>query len=405
MTDTKLGMAPLLGDYGGLKTFGPGVHLLELWSNVGLVEADDGVVLFDCGFEFTGPRIVEELRRLTDKPVAYIIYGHGHADHAFGAAAVLADAEARGYPRPIIVAHEGVARRFDRYREMQGYHEHINRIQFDIPETLPAFARNYIYPNLTYRDAMSFRRGGLTFELRHARGETDDTTWMYVPERRAAFVSDLWVWSCPNIGNPFKVQRYEVEWARALEEIAARRPAVLLPGHGPALEGDDLIAQACLTVAGALRYLHDQVVAMLNAGRWQEEVLHEFQWPEEYANSPWLAPVYGHPYFIVQAILRRYHGWYDGNPSHLFPARAAEVAAEVAALAGTDKLLDRARELEGKGEFQLALHLADFVIEAGAAGAGPARALKIKLLEALGQKEKSLIARNIYLVSAKRMKK
>ena len=405
MTDTKLGMAPLLGDYRGLKSFGNGVHLLELWSNVGMVETDDGVVLFDCGFEFTGPRIVEELRKLTDKPVAYIIYGHGHADHAFGASAVIADAEARGYPRPIIVAHQAVNDRFDRYREMQKYHEHINRIQFDIPDALPAFSKNYLYPNLTYHDAMSFRLGGLTFELRHAQGETDDTTWMYVPERRAAFVSDLWVWSCPNIGNPFKVQRFEVEWARALEAVAARRPALLLPGHGPALAGEDEIATACLTVAKALRFLHDQVVGMLNAGKWQEEILHEFKWPDEFAGSPWLAPVYGHPYFIVQAILRRYHGWYDGNPTHLFPARAAEVAAEVAGLAGAGRLLERAQELEGKGEYQLALHLVDYVMDAGAAEADQARELKIKLLEELGRGEKSLIARNIYLVSAKRMKK
>lgn len=405
MAETKLGMAPLLGDYRGMKSFGSGVHLLELWSNSAVVEADDGVVLFDCGFEFTGPRIVEELRKVTDKPVAYIVYGHGHADHAFGAAAVLRDAENRGYPRPIIVAHESLRARFDRYREMQGYHEHINRIQFDIPDALPAFSRNYIYPDLTYRDAMSFRLGGLTFELRHARGETDDTTWMFVPERRVACVSDLWVWSCPNIGNPFKVQRYEVEWARALEEIAARKPALLLPGHGPAIEGEAEIGEACLTVARALRYLHDQVVGMLNKGMWQEEILHSFTWPPEFADNPWLAPVYGHPYFIVRAILRRYHGWYDGNPTRLFPARSSAVAAEVAALAGAEKLLARARELKGRGEEQVALHLADLVIDAGGGKAEEARALKIELLEARGKKEKSLIARNIYLVSAKRMKK
>ena len=406
MADTKLGMAPLLGDYRGTLHFGPGVHFLQFWSNVAVIEADDGVVLFDAGFEFTGPRIVEELRRITDKPVAYIVYGHGHADHAFGAAAVIADARQRNYPRPIIVAHENVSRRFDRYRELLAYHEHINRIQFDIPESLPAFPRNFIYPDLTYREAMSFRLGGLTFQLRHAQGETDDTTWLFIPERRTVCVSDLWVWSCPNIGNPFKVQRYEVEWARALEAVAGRAPELLLPGHGPALEGAEEIQRACLLVARALRYLHDRVVAMLNQGKWPEEILRDFEWPEEFAQSPLLAPVYGHPYFIVQAILRRYHGWYDGNPSRVFPAASAAIGREVLALAGdSERVLERVRSLHHQGETQLALHLVDFVIEGGGEKEREARELKIKLLQSLAEREPSLIARNIFLVSARRLKR
>ena len=79
--------------------------------------------------------------------------------------------------------------------------------------------------------------------------------------------------------------------------------------------------------------------------------------------------------------------------------------AEVAALAGAEKLLARAQELKGRGEEQMALHLVDLVIDAGGAKAEEARTLKVGLLEARGKKEKSLIARNIFLVSARRMKK
>jgi alkyl sulfatase BDS1-like metallo-beta-lactamase superfamily hydrolase len=380
--------------------------LLQWWSNAVLLETEEGVVLFDAGFEFYGPRIVKELRALTDKPVRYIIYGHGHADHAFGAGFVLKDAEERGHVRPVIIAHQNLPRRFDRYREMLSYHEHINRLQFSIPDNLPAFPRNYLYPDLTFAEALSFRLGQTIFELRHAQGETDDAAWLWVPERKLACLSDLWVWSCPNIGNPFKVQRYEVEWAQALETIAAHEPELLLPGHGPALAGKERIREALLTVARALRFLHREVVRMLNEGKWPEDILNGFEWPAEFADSPYLAPIYGHPRFIVQGILRRYHGWFDGNASHVFPSRSEEIAAAVVGLAGSgDKILAQARTLSAEGNTQLALHLVDFVVAAGAEPRTEALALKAEFLEVLAAKEKSLIARNIFGGEAARIRK
>jgi len=404
--DTSLGSQGLFSVQGEMRDFGEGLRMLQLFANVCLVESGEGVVVFDAGLPIDGQRIVGELRSVTEAPVRYIIYGHGHADHAFGTRALLEDAEERGHPRPVIVAHENLPARFDRYRRMLPYHEHINRIQFAIPEGIPAFPWDYIYPDEVFRDRLTLRLGDLTFELRHGRGETDDHLWMWIPERRALFTSDFWVWSCPNVGNPFKVQRYALEWARALEEMAALSPRLMLPGHGTALAGEGEIAEALGTVARALRHLDRQVVDMLNRGMWQEEILRSFRWPEEFAGSPYLAPIYGHPYFVVQALLRQYHGWYDGNPSHLFPAPSREVAEQVLDLAeGSSRVLKRARTLAEENRVQLALHLVDFVLDAGAEPRREALELKARLLQALAEKEKSLIARNIFLGGVRQIEK
>ena len=396
--DTSLGSQSLFDGGSGMESFGGGVHMLQLFANTCIIEAAEGIALFDVGLPIDGPRIVEELRAVTDLPVRYIIYGHGHADHAFGTGAVLEDAEERGHPKPVIVAQENLPGRFDRYRRMLPYHEHINRIQFAIPEGIPAFPWDYIYPDRTFRDELTLNLGDVTLELRHARGETDDHVWMWIPERKAVCLSDFWVWSCPNVGNPFKVQRYALEWAQALEDVAALSPELMLPGHGAAIAGASEIADACRTVAAALRFLDGEVVEMLNEGKWQEEILHGFTWPEEFAASPYLAPIYGHPYFVVQALLRQYHGWYDGNPSHLFPSRAGDIAGEVLELAGGPaRVLERARALMDAGRTQLALHTVDFVLDAGAEPRREALEVKKALLESLAGEEKSLIARNILL--------
>lgn len=404
--DTSLGSRELFSAQGGLHSFGNGLHMLQLFANICVVETGEGVVLFDLGLPIDGQRIVQELRAVTDRPVRYLIYGHGHADHAFGTRAVLEDAAECGHPRPVIIAHENLPARFDRYRRMLPYHEHINRIQFAIPEGIPAFPWDYIYPDEVFRDALTLSLGGLTFELRHARGETDDHVWMWVPERRALCTSDFWVWSCPNVGNPFKVQRYALEWAQALEEMAGLGPELMLPGHGPAMSGAEHIVDALGTVARALKHLDRQVVEMLNRGMWQEEILASYDWPQEFADSPYLAPIYGHPHFVVQALLRQYHGWHDGNPSHVFPSGRGKIAEQVLDLAGgSRRILERARSLAGDGDPQLALHLVDFVLDAGAEPRRETLELKAELLEALAAAETSFIARNIFLGGVRGIKK
>ncbi|GAH19645.1 unnamed protein product, partial [marine sediment metagenome] len=181
----------------------------------------------------TSSRAVEAIRARTQAPIHTIIYTHGHGDHAFASGAFLEDAKERGHPKPRVIAHELVPQRFDRYKKLAGYNRYINGIQggrsYAPPkEDLQFLPPNIAYPDITYSGAMQFRLGGLTFELYHYMGETDDGTWVWIPERKTAIVGDLMVGVCPNIGNPFKLQRYELEWAEGLERVAGKNPDFLI---------------------------------------------------------------------------------------------------------------------------------------------------------------------------------
>jgi len=61
-----------------------GVHFLAGFGNTTIILGSHGAAVIDPGLFTNGPRVVEELRRLTDLPVRYVIYTHGHYDHAFG---------------------------------------------------------------------------------------------------------------------------------------------------------------------------------------------------------------------------------------------------------------------------------------------------------------------------------
>jgi len=383
----------------------PDVIMVAGFGNTGVVITEEGVVVVDTT-PLTSSKVIEAIRTRTQAPIHTIIYTHGHADHAFAAGPFIEDAKERGHTKPRIIAHELVPQRFDRYEKTNSYNWYINSIQsargYSRPKGDERFMpSNVVYPDITYSDAMQFKLGGLTFELYHYMGETDDGTWVWIPERKTAIAGDVMIGVCPNIGNPFKVQRYELEWAEALERIAGKNPDFLIPGHGRILRGER-VQEVCLNTAKWLRHVHDQVIKLLNEGCWIEEILERVNIPEDLASMRGLAPVYGCPTFVIHGIHRRYAGWYNGNPSELFPSKSSDIAAEIARLVGAEQLIERTRKLQQEGKIQLALHLADFVVKGteDAPKRKEALLLKAELLDARAGAETNSIARNILLVGA-----
>ncbi len=392
----------------------PDVIKIERFNQVagptGLVITDEGCVIYDTGYNTEGADRVRKIRTFTDKPFHTIVFSHGHRDHAGGVGAFLADAAQRGDPKPRVIAHENVVKRFDKYRMLRGRRAYISALQFpDMPQAPrtndPELSPDFIYPDTTITNQMSFRLGGLSFEIYHEMAETDDTLWMWIPESKVAMIGDDIIGSCPNTGNPLKEQRFTLEWAEALEKIAAKQPEYIFAGPG-VLQGEGG-RQVLRRTAKFLRYIHDEVVRLLNEKCWIEDILDKITFPEEIIQDPWLVGTYGHPIFVIHDVYRRYTGWYDGNPTELFPLKSSIVMRELLKFAAPEKLLTHARELQQEKKYQMALHIVDFVVR-GAADeklVKAARLLKAELLEARAAEVPNFIARNIMRTNAAELKR
>jgi alkyl sulfatase BDS1-like metallo-beta-lactamase superfamily hydrolase len=207
--------------------------------------------------------------------------------------------------------------------------------------------------------------GGVTFELFHARGETDDHTWVYCPDRGVLCPGDLIIWGVPNAGNPQKVQRYPWDWAVALRAMAAKQPRSLAPGHGgPVVDDAPLVQRILLETAELLEAIVERTVAVLEAGSPPHvDVVRTVALPT--SDSPWLQPVYDESEFIVRNVIRHFGGWYSGRPSELKPAPRVDVATAIAAIGGgPGALVDEARRLAATGDLAVACTLADYALEA-----------------------------------------
>jgi alkyl sulfatase BDS1-like metallo-beta-lactamase superfamily hydrolase len=397
------GFDPMMGQ---LEVIEPGIAMFHGFANVAFAYGAGEMLAADTSSAQMGALAVKAIREVTGEPFAFIIYTHGHGDHAFGTEAFTTDNLSRGYPRPKIWAHENVAARFERYRLTRGWQAHINGLQFGVriaPDAMFA-DQSFTLPDLTYREMQLLELEREPVELRHAMGETDDATWVWMPRRRLAMVGDLIVSSLPNTGNPNKVQRFTLEWAQALEQIAARKPRIVLPGHGPAFRGDDVCHELLTETARALRIIHDEVVARLNRGQWPIDIVEaEIKLPDDLASKPFLRPLYGCVPFVVRDVMRRYAGWWSGQPSQMFPAKRSEVATEILALCGRDQMLARARSLKDSGQLKPALALAEMALDANPADAD-AISLNAEILDALANFERSFIARNFFIAAARELR-
>ncbi len=386
-----------------------GLAVVESFSHSWARRTDEGLVCIDASGVQSGTAVVEALRTWSDAPVHSLVYTHGHLDHVGGSGAFMADADRRGGPRPAVLAHEAVGPRFERYRRTDGWNRVINRRQFggvradlgiggDVARFLPD---DVAEPDVTYRDRMDVSIGGRQLELRHARGETDDHTWVWDPADKAVFAGDFVVWVFPNAGNPQKVQRYPIEWAAAMREMLAAGAEKVYPAHGLPIVGRHRVQQVLGDIADVLEHLADSTLALMNEGATLDTIIHEVTVPDHLRDRPWLAPQYDEPEFVVRNVYRQFGGWWDGDPAHLKPSRRGDLASALVAMVGSiEAFTDRAFDAAEQGDLRLACHLVETAVAAEPTHEGAHRA-RAEIYWRRRAAERSLMSKGVFASAAR----
>ena len=207
------------------KLLAPGVYALLSTKppvdNSGFIVGERGVLVIDAHINGEmAKKIQAAVRRVTDKPILYLVNTNYHGDHTFG-----------NYAFPdatLVVAHRETAERMRDFEEEQ---------QFLLPTvnndpTVYADARLRL-PDVVFDDYLRLDLGGREVELYHfGHGNTPGDTVIYVPEARVAWTGNLVLGdgTIPFLleGNP---RAYLQTIARFAETLAVER---IIPGHvGP----------------------------------------------------------------------------------------------------------------------------------------------------------------------------
>jgi len=188
----------------------------QFWTNSVMLEGVHEVMLVDAQLTKTNAERLLQAIRETHKPLSLIYITHEHADHFLGLEVFRA-----AYPSVRIIATSAVIARIN-----QVYQEKIDKWK----QLLGSDAATRVVPiGPLDGDTITFDSSHIEV-LKHIRGDTDENTMLWIPERRILVAGDV-------VFNEMHVYTAETDslargkWLHSLNAIRAMRPSVVIPGH------------------------------------------------------------------------------------------------------------------------------------------------------------------------------
>ena len=195
-------------------------------ANAGIVIGRDGILVVDTLISAKeGERFLADIRKVSDKPIKYVVNTHTHLDHAFGNG-VFARQGA------IIISHDA-----DRgLLEKTGEAILKNIAGYGLkPEDMTGTA--IVYPTLTFSGKMTIHLGGEKVELiRTTPSHTEGSVVVYLPAKKLLFSGDILFTDF----HPYLADGDIPGWTRALDNLLAMDVERIIPGHGPLSTKKDL---------------------------------------------------------------------------------------------------------------------------------------------------------------------
>ncbi len=233
----------------------------SLWFNPNnvFIIGDEYAVVVDSNISSEYTReVLAELRKLTNKPVKYVVNTHWHEDHIIGNRvyrdafpdvqfvghrSTLADLPSigasnrkgsllngRGFVgqlEALLEKGENLEEKTITEEERSGYASDIKLVSSYLAES-PKF--EIIQPTVLVDDRLELKQENRRIEVLFlGRAHTGADLVVNLPDERIAITGDLIVHPVPLVGST----SYPLEYAATLEKLLALNAKTLVPGHGP----------------------------------------------------------------------------------------------------------------------------------------------------------------------------
>src|SRR2546421_406476 len=189
--------------------------------NTGVIVGDDGVMVIDAqATPLMAREVIRRIRRVTSKPIKYVVLTHYHAVRVLGASA---------YRAEHVISSEEILGLISE-RGAQDMKSEIGRLPrlFRGAETIPGLT----WPTLTFRGELTLMMGKLEVHISQpGPGHTGGDTIVWVPSQKVLFSGDLVEYEA----GIYTGDAHLEVWPQTLEKLRALKPHALVPGRGPAL--------------------------------------------------------------------------------------------------------------------------------------------------------------------------
>lgn len=241
--------------------------------NTTVVIGDSAVLMVDPGhFPALTRRMLADVRRLTNRPIRYVVNTHWHTDHWLG------NAEVRtAFPNVEIIStaftRAEMLKQWPSARQTYTDTSLGTRIRAFLTKHPPQDLQSYqeatladlaaaekawagfrdAYPTMTFNDSLTVHLGGRDVDVLFlGSGNTDGDAVVYVRDARAVATGDLVVFPVPYAYAP----AHPAAWIKTLGRLTSLGATTYVPGHGP-IERDTtyihLVAEALASVDSQVR--------------------------------------------------------------------------------------------------------------------------------------------------------
>lgn len=253
----------------------PTGKLMAMANHVVIVNEAD-ILLVDSSITPTAAKaLLNDLKKVTDKPVRYVVNTHHHFDHAHGNQVFPDSVEIIGHEFTRKALANGGSQMgliFDRW--VAPLESQVEALRIRASEANDAsvsenleFQEEYLRatqlvvptaPNVWFSDTLVLERGGRQIHLLFlGKGHTGGDVVVYLPAEKVLVTGDLLTSGIPDMGDG-----YIGDWPITLERLKQLSFDLILPGHGEPITD--------LNVIGYLQaYMEDlwgQIVSNYRAG-------------------------------------------------------------------------------------------------------------------------------------------
>ena len=408
----------------GLYEVVPGIYQVRGFdiSNVTFVEGEEGLIVIDPLLCVETARAALELyhEHRGERPVVAVIYTHSHIDHFGGVKGVISQEDADSGRVPVIapagfmeyaVAENVMAGTAMGRRAGYMYGAALEKagdgqIGAALGQTTSTGSATLIAPTMDITETgQELTLDGVRFVFQ-LTPDTEAPAEMnfFFPDHRALCVAENATHVQHNVLTiRGALVRDTRSWSAYLTEAIAlwgdELEVVFASHHWPTW-GRERGVEFLALQRDLYGYLHDQTLRMINQGLTADEIGELIELPPKLREAWHASDYYGSASHNARAIYQRYLGFYDGNPSHLWPHPPVESAKRyVAAMGGADAAVAEARRAFDEGDYRWAAEVLNHVLFAEETH-GEARALQADTFEQLGFGAINGTWRNAYLAGA-----
>ncbi len=244
--------------------------------NTGIIIGDDAVLVADTqATPAMAADVIRRIREVTDKPIKYVVLTHYHAVRVLGASAYKAEGAQQilaSQDTYDLIVERGEA---DKASEIGRFPRLFQGV-----DTVPP---GMTWPTITFSGKMTLWLGTLEVQLLQlGRGHTKGDTVVWLPQDKVLLAGDLVEFDA----TPYAGDAYFKDWPTTLENLAKLGAKALVPGRGPALMGEQQVAEGLRVTGGFIADVRDSVAAGVAAGHELNRV-----YKDTFAK---LKPKYGH---------------------------------------------------------------------------------------------------------------